>query len=832
MRGDILNLAKKDSQEVKQGQPVSRSGSDRRPDAVREEGLKHQDSAPAASDSSHDVSHDKSETATPESTTSLPATGSKRKINSNIIRSESVKEQSEKRKQRRNYSDPSHNTTSGNVDLERHPGLSNTDSGSSSHSSISCNGRLSESPSNSVDAMGQPSATRGDLDSDSESDIDWEVPTNCDNLPPHEKVINELFQTEINHVENLKVLYRIFHEKLKSSLLLKPDELTLMFPNIKELLEVHRDIRKSMKRQRKESPVVKEIGTMLVMVFNDSLKQAAATFCERQQLALEFIRKRRERDSKFDGLLTECERNEKCRRLPLQGILPTEMQRLSKYPLLLERLISSVESDKEQELLQQEDLANLKRAHHLSKEILNYVNEAAKVALNRHRLEEIQRHLDTSYFDRSDLPIAQDFKSLDLTKYKLIVEGGMQLRRPNKAIVLVHVLLLEEAVIILHREGDRFLLKLFQSGNPAQPAPLSPIIKTSTLLVRNNAACKNALFLFNTSTNNSQMLDLAAEDEPKRKAWFKHFSDAIEAYNKREGLSKRLDPATDSDDSESVQDLPPSGEVSERAEAVGGDDSSSTQDGNDAESSCKETKEESEQEVDTEPAASPEMVAGGGIETSKVSAEEWPLIQPSQVNIAVPPIHTTESMLTPLEQIRRKDALVKQALEDKEGLVADMMSIPREDFQHIADMASVDTSTTRDPSERILASIFQVNQLQKAVNESLNISQLDVVTAKGDIPEPMTIPVTIVGEIAASLSTHLTTLLSEVKQIEKERDMLRKELHRMREQLHVEHNLHSPIPIDESEDLTSTTDCVSEQHNSDDHTTQNLPKSDGEEEQP
>lgn len=42
------------------------------------------------------------------------------------------------------------------------------------------------------------------------------------------------------------------------------------------------------------------------------------------------------------------------------------------------------------------------------------------------------------------------------------------------------------------------------------------------------------------------------------------------------------------------------------------------------------------------------MVAGGGVQTSKVSAEEWPLIQPSQVNIAVPPVHTAESMLTPL----------------------------------------------------------------------------------------------------------------------------------------------------------------------------------------
>lgn len=87
----------------------------------------------------------------------------------------------------------------------------------------------------------------------------------------------------------------------------------------------------------------------------------------------------------------------------------------------------------------------------------------------------------------------------------------MQLRKANKAIVPVHILLLEEIVVILQRDGDKFILKYFQS---AQSQPLSPLIKLNTLLVRNNAACKNALFLVNMSTNS--MYDLIAEDEIKR----------------------------------------------------------------------------------------------------------------------------------------------------------------------------------------------------------------------------------------------------------------------------------------------------------------------------
>lgn len=60
--------------------------------------------------------------------------------------------------------------------------------------------------------------------------------------------------------------------------------------------------------------------------------------------------------------------------------------------------------------------------------------------------------------------------------------------------------------------------------------------------------------------------------------WFKHFSDATEAYNRREGKTKRnREPAEDESDSESVQDLPAAHEVTAaQAEAVGGDDNAAS----------------------------------------------------------------------------------------------------------------------------------------------------------------------------------------------------------------------------------------------------------------
>lgn len=62
------------------------------------------------------------------------------------------------------------------------------------------------------------------------------------------------------------------------------------------------------------------------------------------------------------------------------------------------------------------------------------------------------------------------------------------------------------------------------------------------------------------------------------------------------------------------------------------------------------------------------------------------------------------------EQIRRKDEEVRKALADKESLVADLLSIPREDYHLIADIAGeveAKGSIERDPAELVLAAVYQ-----------------------------------------------------------------------------------------------------------------------------
>jgi hypothetical protein len=76
---------------------------------------------------------------------------------------------------------------------------------------------------------------------------------------------------------------------------------------------------------------------------------------------------------------------------------------------------------------------------------------------------------------------------LDVTKHRLIHEGPLGWRVSNRQKVIdLHVLLLDDAIILLQKQDEKYILKF--NMNTASGSPThSPIIKMSTILVRPNA---------------------------------------------------------------------------------------------------------------------------------------------------------------------------------------------------------------------------------------------------------------------------------------------------------------------------------------------------------
>ncbi|XP_052652272.1 rho guanine nucleotide exchange factor 11 isoform X10 [Harpia harpyja] len=353
------------------------------------------------------------------------------------------------------------------------------------------------------------------------------------NLPQKEidrqEVINELFATEGSHLRILRVLDLLFYQRMKKESLLSREELALLFPNLPDLIEIHNSLSESMKKLREEGPIIKEIGDLMLSRFDglakEEIQQVAADFCSYQSIALELIKTKQRKETRFQIFMQEAESNPQCRRLQLKDLIISEMQRLTKYPLLLENIIKHTEVGTSEH-------DKLCRARDQCRDILKYVNEAVKQAENSHRLEGYQKRLDATSLERTSNPLAAEFKSLDLTSRRMIHEGPLTWRISKDKTVDLHVLLLEDLLVLLQKQDEKLVLKCHSKtalGSSDNKQTFSPVLKLNSVLIRSVATDKRALFIICTSELGPQIYELVALTSSEKNTWMELLEEAVQS---------------------------------------------------------------------------------------------------------------------------------------------------------------------------------------------------------------------------------------------------------------------------------------------------------------
>ncbi|XP_066579186.1 rho guanine nucleotide exchange factor 11 isoform X2 [Amia ocellicauda] len=328
-------------------------------------------------------------------------------------------------------------------------------------------------------------------------------------------VIYELFTTESSHLRTLRVLDQVFYQKMKT--ILNQEELGCIFPNLPEVFEVHSSLCESMKKLR-ESSIVQSIGDIMLVRFEGAagqeFQEKVSQFCSHQAQALELIKSKQRKDPRFQQLIQECEANPQCRRLQLKDLLVSEMQRLTKYPLLLGNIMKYTDGSSP-------DLLCLQRAQDCCRGILKNVNEAVKETENRHRLCQYQRKLDLTALERMTNPVAAQFKNLDLTTKRMIHEGPLVWRVSKDKAIEIQALLLEDLLVLLQRVDDRLVLRCptrnLGGGNNDVKMSFSPIVSLDSLLVRLVATDNKALYVISTSER--QIYELVAGTSSEKNTW-------------------------------------------------------------------------------------------------------------------------------------------------------------------------------------------------------------------------------------------------------------------------------------------------------------------------
>ncbi|CAD6188667.1 unnamed protein product [Caenorhabditis auriculariae] len=559
--------------------------------------------------------------------------------------------------------------------------------------------------------------------------VGWEV---IRHLKPKEKkrqeVINELFHTERTHVRNLKILFYVFCKPMLMNNIVQLDVVRLLFANLEELLAIHQKMcntmREAVEKWRLDSNqngLYGDIGGLMEGMFQgeagEHLKNVTSIFCQHQQHALETLRARCKRD-KEDSLvrfLAEAEANPLCRKLQMKDMIPVEMQRLVKYPLLLETIAkyTSEPSEEQEKLLQ---------TVHSAKKILSAVNTAKRNAENFRRLEDLQKRIDTTPYDKEFS--GHDYAALNLTKYRLVHDGPLTCRFHRGKMVELYAVLLEKMLVLLtkHSDGNKLQLK---SLEPSKEAKWTPILQLSTLIAKEKANDKRAFFLVLNNQNGAQIYEL----------WLKLMSDQIENEKKQQTIN-----------------IEPSFEV--------GAQTSSDSDGM------------AKVQVVTHPRL--------------VNANEITVQQPTILEHAQPVLTPSETLKRSddiiFQALLTKQKILAQHLpgSDKKAKAEEL-----EKLTELLGGLAVSDLKQRDGKELAMSAIVHGNRLLDSINQSLYARKEydeeapggDVLVLENQEPNVPSVPCYKLTAIAAPLMNHLKAVMQVIQDQQNELNVVRQQLY-------------------------------------------------------
>lgn len=334
-----------------------------------------------------------------------------------------------------------------------------------------------------------------------------------------QEVISELLVTEAAHVRMLRVLHDLFYQPMLEGNFFSTEDLQNIFPSLDELIEVHSlFLDRLMKRRQDSGCLIEEIGDVLLARFDGAegkwFQKISSRFCSRQSFALEQLKAKQRKDPRFCAFVQEAESRPRCRRLQLKDMIPTEMQRLTKYPLLLQSIGQNTEESAERE--------KVELAAECCREILHHVNQAVRDMEDLLRLKDYQKRLDLSLLRQSSDPMLSEFKNLDITKKKLIYEGPLTWRLTKDKAVEVHVLLLDDLLLLLQRQDDRLLLKSHSrtlTPTPDGKTMLRPVLRLTSAITREVATDHKAFYVLFTWDQEAQIYELVAQTVSERKNW-------------------------------------------------------------------------------------------------------------------------------------------------------------------------------------------------------------------------------------------------------------------------------------------------------------------------
>ncbi|XP_074712454.1 rho guanine nucleotide exchange factor 28 isoform X1 [Strix uralensis] len=343
-------------------------------------------------------------------------------------------------------------------------------------------------------------------------------------------VIFELMQTEVHHIHTLFIMSEIFRKGMKEELQLDHSTVDRIFPCLDELLEMHKQFFCRMKERRQESCeagsehnfVINRIGDILVQQFSEKnatkMKKIYGEFCSHQKEAVNLF-KELQQNKKFQNFIKLRNSNLLARRRGIPECILLVTQRITKYPVLVERILQYSKEGTEEH-------KNLCKALCLIKDMIAAVDLKVNEYEKKQKLLEILSRTENKTYTK--LKNGHVFRKQDLMKKEILLlhEGLVYWKTATGRFKDTLALLLTDVLLFLQEKDQKYIFAAVDQ----KPS----VISLQKLIVREVANEERGMFLISTSSAGPEMYEVHTNSKEERNNWMRHIQDAVESCPQEE----------------------------------------------------------------------------------------------------------------------------------------------------------------------------------------------------------------------------------------------------------------------------------------------------------
>ncbi|XP_034035736.1 rho guanine nucleotide exchange factor 18-like [Thalassophryne amazonica] len=378
-------------------------------------------------------------------------------------------------------------------------------------------------------------AVRADLESDAQ-DLEaesWSLAVDQQYVKKHSKetvkrqdVIYELMQTEMNHVRTLKIMQHVYIRELKENLQMDGGCLDCLFPRLENLLELHTHFLSRLKERRRENLVSSSDGNYTIITVADILiaqfsgemgkkmTESYGDFCSHHTEAVSYYKEQLQNNRRFQNVVRKINNLSIVRRLGVTECILLVTQRITKYPVLVERILHNTEvGTKEHE--------ELNRALGLIKETIVQVDTLVSLHEKTSRLRDIHNKMEPKA--QGKIKDGRVFRREDLVQGRrlLLHEGTVNWKAASGRLKDILAVLLTDVLLLLQDKDQRYIFAAVDN----KPS----VISLQKLIVREVAHEEKAMFLICASANEPEMYEIHTTSKEDRNTWMTNIRQAVES---------------------------------------------------------------------------------------------------------------------------------------------------------------------------------------------------------------------------------------------------------------------------------------------------------------